>query len=219
MISNLQPEHNCILPWELFVPAIYLSGFLTSLGLIVAIGAQNAFLLRQGLRGEHVFILASICALSDAVLISAGVAGFGAAMDFAPWLEPVMRLGGAAFVAIYGLRSLYSALHVDGGLTPAAAVSLPLKQAVITCLAFTWLNPHCYLDTVVFLGAISTRFAPHERVFAAGAITASFLFFFALGYGARLLAPLMAKPASWRILDGMIGIIMLAIATSLIGFS
>lgn len=195
--------------------SIFATGFATSLGLIVAIGAQNAFLLRQGLRREHVFVLASICAVSDALLISAGVAGFGAAVTTLPWLEPIMRYGGAAFVALYGLRSLWSALHVTGGLNPADAPPVPLKTAVLTCLAFTWANPHCYLDTVVFLGSISTRFAPNRWVFGAGAALASLTFFFALGYGARLAAPLMARPSAWRALDALIGLIMGAIALRL----
>jgi L-lysine exporter family protein LysE/ArgO len=198
---------------------IFITGFLTSLGLIVAIGAQNAFLLRQGLRGEHVFVLASICAISDAILISAGVAGFGVVMTFAPWLEPVMRFGGAAFVGLYGLKSLWSAAHVKSGLSPADQPPTPFGKAVLTCLAFTWLNPHCYLDTVVFLGSISTRFAPHQALFGAGATAGSFLFFFSLGYGARLLAPLMAKPAAWRVLDAGIGVVMLVIAGSLVRLS
>ena len=196
--------------------SIFATGFATSLGLIVAIGAQNAFLLRQGLRREHVFVLSAICAVSDAILISAGVAGFGVAMQALPWLEPVMRYGGAAFVAVYGLRSLWSAFHVTGGLNPAQAPPLPLRTAVLTCLAFTWANPHCYLDTVVFLGSISTRFAPHEWIFGAGAATASLTFFFALGYGARLAAPLMARAAAWRVLDACIGLVMGAIALQLV---
>lgn len=196
--------------------SIFVTGFATSLGLIVAIGAQNAFLLRQGLRREHVLMLTSICAVSDALLISAGVAGFGAAVTALPWLEPVMRYGGAAFVALYGLRSLWSAFHVAGGLNPADAPPVPLKTAVLTCLAFTWANPHCYLDTVVFLGSISTRFAPNQWIFGAGAATASLAFFFALGYGARLAAPLMARPSAWRVLDAGIGLIMGVIALRLV---
>ncbi len=195
--------------------SIFATGFATSFGLIVAIGAQNAFLLRQGLRQEHVLVLSSICAISDAILISAGVAGFGAAMQALPWLEPVMRYGGAAFVALYGLKSLWSAFHVESGLNPADAPAMPLKTAVLTCLAFTWANPHCYLDTVVFIGSISTRFAPNQWIFGAGAATASLVFFFALGYGARLAAPLMAKPVAWRILDAVIGMTMGAIAVRL----
>lgn len=198
------------------MPAIFITGFLTSLGLIVAIGAQNAFLLRQGLRGEHILVLVTICAISDAVLISTGVAGFGAAMKLVPWLEPVMRYGGAAFVALYGLKSLWSAFNVSGGLTPADAPPVPLRQAVITCLGFTWLNPHCYLDTVVFLGSISSRFAPHQALFGFGAIMGSFTFFYTLGFGARLLAPLMAKAAAWRILDAGIGLTMGTIAVQLV---
>jgi L-lysine exporter family protein LysE/ArgO len=194
----------------------FAAGFATSLGLIVAIGAQNAFLLRQGLRREHVFALSAICAVSDALLISAGVAGFGAVMSALPWLELVMRYAGAAFVAVYGLKSLWSALHVTSGLNPAEQPPLPLNSAVLTCLAFTFANPHCYLDTVVFLGSISTRFYPDQWIFGAGAASASLSFFFALGYGARLLAPLMARPGAWRILDAAIGLVMGGIAFKLV---
>lgn len=197
------------------MPTIFFTGLITSLGLILAIGAQNAFLLRQGLRGEHVFVLAAICAASDAVLISAGVAGFGVVMEIAPWLEPVMRYGGALFVALYGLRTLFAAVTVKAGLTPADMPPTPLRKAVLACLAFTWLNPHCYLDTVVFLGSISTRFQPHEAIFGFGAMTGSFIFFFSLGYGAKTLRPLLASPKAWQFLDAGIGVTMLGIAARL----
>ena len=193
----------------------FLAGFLLGASLIVAIGAQNAFVLRQGLRREHVFWVCLICALSDAVLIAAGVAGFGVLIANLPWLAPVMRFGGAAFLAGYGLRSLWSAWAAQGALNPANDVPKSLSATIITCLAFTWLNPHVYLDTVMLLGSVSTRYAG-RAAFAAGAITSSFLFFFSLGYGARLLRPLFANPKAWRVLDAIIGVTMLALAVKLV---
>lgn len=197
----------------------FLPGFLLGLSLIVAIGAQNAFVLRQGLRREHVLAVCLTCALSDAVLITAGVAGFGAATAWVPWLEPAMRYAGAAFLVVYGLRSLRSALRAGGGaLTPTTATSAAagLRPTVVTCLALTWLNPHVYLDTVVLLGSIAAPFGAARGWFGLGAVTASFLFFFALGYGARLLRPLFGRPAAWRVLDAGIGVVMCAIAASLV---
>ena len=194
----------------------FIPGFLLGLSLIVAIGAQNAFVLRQGLRREHVFAVCAVCALSDAVLIAAGVAGFGALVTALPWLAPVMRYGGALFLGAYGLRSLWAAWRNNGGLDPAADERKSLSATVLTCLAFTWLNPHVYLDTVVLLGSISTGYAGQRALFAAGASTSSVLFFFALGYGARLLRPLFANPAAWRVLDAFIGITMLALAVKLV---
>jgi L-lysine exporter family protein LysE/ArgO len=193
----------------------FLSGLLLGLSLIVAIGAQNAFVLRQGLRREHVFAVCAVCALSDAILIAAGVAGFGALVKALPWLAPAMRYGGALFLAAYGLRSLIAAWRNHAGLDPAGGQQKSLTATILTCLAFTWLNPHVYLDTVVLLGSISTGYAGHRIAFAAGAITSSISFFFALGYGARLLRPLFANPKAWRVLDAFIGITMLALAMKL----
>src|SRR5262249_46263471 len=150
--------------------------------------------LRQGLRREHVFAVCAVCALSDAVLIAAGVAGFGALVQALPWLAPVMRFGGAAFLFAYALRSLWSAWKSHAALDPARDEPRNLGVTMITCLAFTWLNPHVYLDTLVLLGSVSTRYAGHRVAFAAGAMAASCLFFFSLGYGARLLRPLFANP-------------------------
>lgn len=194
----------------------FLPGFLLGASLIVAIGAQNAFVLRQGLRREHVFAVALVCALSDAALIAAGVAGFGALIAAALWLAPVMRFGGAAFLAGYGLRSLWSAWKAQGALNPSGDDGKSLSATVLTCLAFTWLNPHVYLDTVMLLGSVSTRYGEQRAWFAAGAIASSFLFFFSLAYGARLLRPLFANPKAWRILDIVIGITMLALAAKLV---
>jgi len=198
------------------VSAALLSGFLLGLSLIVAIGAQNAFVLRQGLRREHVFAVCAVCALSDAVLIAAGVAGFGALVKALPWLAPVMRFGGAAFLFVYALRSLWSAWRPHGGLDPARDRPRTLSVTLMMCLAFTWLNPHVYLDTVVLLGSVSTRYGDHRIAFALGAMTASCLFFFSLGYGARLLRPLFANPKAWRFLDAVIGITMAALAAKLV---
>lgn len=193
----------------------FIPGFLLSLSLIVAIGAQNAFVLRQGLRHEHVFWVCLTCGVSDALLIAAGVAGFGALAEAAPWFETLMRYGGAAFLIVYGWRNAVSAWR--GGETLQADSHAPasLRKTVLTLLALTWLNPHVYLDTLVLLGSISAQY--DDRLsFGAGAVLASFVFFFALGYGARLLQPVFAKPVSWRVLDGAIALTMWAIAASLL---
>lgn len=192
------------------------AGFLLGLSLIVAIGAQNAFILRQGLRREHVLPLVLTCAISDAILIALGVAGFATILSRLDWLEPVMRYGGAAFLIVYALRSLYSAWMSGASLTADGQTATSLRSAFLTCLAFTWLNPHVYLDTVVLLGSISTRYAGQEIAFALGAMTASFTFFFGLGYGARLLAPLFERPGAWRILDLIIAVVMASIAVKLL---
>lgn len=193
----------------------FVPGFLLGFSLILAIGAQNAFVLRQGLRREHVFAVCAVCAGSDAILIVAGVAGFGVLVTALPWLAPAMRYGGALFLLVYALRSLWSAWHNTGTLSPSADTRKSLGATILTCLAFTWLNPHVYLDTVVLLGSVSTRYADQRIDFALGAMSASLLFFFALGYGARLLRPLFANPKAWRVLDAAIGVTMLALAAKL----
>ena len=187
------------------------------LSLIMAIGAQNAFVLRQGLRGEHVLAVCLVCAVSDAVLIAAGVAGFARIAAALPWIEPAMRYGGAAFLVWYGLRSVRAAMSAGGALRVSGdGARVPLAPVLATCLALTWLKPHVYLDTVVLLGAISTRFPGAEPVFAAGAMTASFVFFFALGYGARWLRPVFARPGAWRMFEAAIALVMFAIAFKLV---
>lgn len=192
------------------------SGFLLGLSLIVAIGAQNAFVLRQGLMKHHVFAVCLTCALSDAALIAAGVSGFQGASELMPRLAPWLRYGGAAFLFFYGLRSLRSAFGKAQSLAPADELAAGLGATLATCLALTWLNPHVYLDTVVLLGSISTRFPGQELYFGLGAVTASFAFFFSLGYGARLLRPLFARPLAWRVLDGAIAVVMWSIAGRLV---
>lgn len=195
----------------------FIAGLSMGLSLIVAIGAQNAFVLRQGLKGEHVLATCLVCALSDAVLIVLGVTSFSRIAALLPWLDPLMRFGGAAFLVWYGLKSLLSALRSQSALAVKEAGSAkPLGVTVLACLAITWLNPHVYLDTVMLLGTISTQFSGREASFAAGAITGSFAFFFALGYGAAGLRPLFAQPLAWRVLEGVIALVMWAIALKLL---
>ncbi|WP_298919853.1 LysE/ArgO family amino acid transporter [uncultured Roseobacter sp.] len=193
----------------------FLPGYLLSLSLIVAIGAQNAFVLRQGLRRQHVFWVCLTCGLSDAILIVAGVAGFGALAEKAPWFETAMRYGGAVFLLWYGWRNARSAWEGGHVLQAENGAGAPLVPTVLTLLALTWLNPHVYLDTVVLIGSISAQY-DNRLVFGAGAVLASISFFFALGYGARLLAPLFARASSWRVLDGLIALTMWAIAAGLL---
>lgn len=193
----------------------FLPGFALGFSLILAIGAQNAFVLRQGLRKEHVFWICLTCAASDAVLIAAGVTGIGAITRMLPWFEPAMRYGGAAFLTWYGARSLLSAWRGGSALDTGQAEGASLRRSLLIVLALTWLNPHVYLDTVLLIGSISSQY--DDRLsFALGAMTASFVFFFSLGYGASLLAPLFARPTAWRILDLIIGIVMWAIALKLL---
>ena len=197
-------------------PSVYMTGLSMGLGLIVAIGAQNAFMLRQGLKREHVLPVVLACALSDALLIALGVTSLAQVIALMPWLEPAMRYGGAAFLLWYALRSLRSALTSTDALKVDNGIGTPLKATLATCLALTWLNPHVWLDTVVLLGSIATQFSGERLAFALGATSASFLFFFGLGYGARYLSPLFAQPLAWRILDGLIAVIMGSIAARLV---
>ncbi|MEK0083667.1 LysE/ArgO family amino acid transporter [Benzoatithermus flavus] len=193
-----------------------IEGFFLGLSLILAIGAQNAFVLRQGLLRRHVFVICCLCALSDAILIAAGVAGFGALIERLPVLPRIMTWLGAAFLLWYGFGRFREALHPQA-LHAAERAAGSLRAAVTTCLAFTWLNPHVYLDTVVLLGGIASRFAGTARVaFGTGAAAASFLFFFVLGYGARLLAPWFARPNAWRALDVGVGATMWLLAGKLV---
>lgn len=192
----------------------FLPGFALSLSLILAIGAQNAFVLRQGLAGRHVFWVCLTCAVSDAALITAGILGAGGLAARLPWFTPLMQYGGAAFLLVYGGRSLISAWR-GGGVLRAQGGGGGLGRTLLTLLALTWLNPHVYLDTVVLIGSISAQY-PDRIGFGAGAVLASFSFFFALGYGAALLAPVFARPRAWQVLDGGIGLVMWAIAARLI---
>lgn len=193
----------------------YVAGFALGLSLILAIGAQNAFVLRQGIRRSHVLPVVLACAVSDAVLIAAGVAGFGWLVEAAPWVRPVFTFGGAAFLIAYGAIAFRSALRGGAAMEIAAAPRESMRNAVLTCLALTWLNPHVYLDTVVLLGSVASA-SDARLIFGAGAVSASFVFFSSLGYGARLLAPLFSRPAAWQILDVLVGALMWAIALKLV---
>ncbi|MBY6135169.1 LysE/ArgO family amino acid transporter [Leisingera sp. XS_AS12] len=198
------------------MPPSLFAGFALGLSLIMAIGAQNAFVLRQGLRRQHVFWICLTCAGSDAVLITAGVLGFGSLALALPWFETAMRLGGAAFLIWYGARALRAAWRGGAALeAEGEGTGTALWPVLATVLALTWLNPHVYLDTVVLLGSISAQY-PQPLVFAAGAAIASFTFFFTLGYGASLLAPVFARPRAWQVLDAVVGLTMWAIALKLL---
>jgi L-lysine exporter family protein LysE/ArgO len=191
-----------------------IAGFSVSATLIVAIGAQNAFVLRQGLRREHVVPVVVVCAASDALLIAAGVAGVGSIVAGRPTLLAAIRYGGAAFLLCYALLAARRALRPDA-LAPADRPPASLRVTVAACLAFTYLNPHVYLDTVLLLGGIAQQHE-HRWVFWAGATGASVVWFTALGVGAHRLAPLLARTTAWRVLDGAIAIVMAAVAVALL---
>jgi|TARA_R110002074_G_scaffold164401_1_gene324035 L-lysine exporter family protein LysE/ArgO len=194
----------------------FIAGFSLGVSLILAIGAQNAFVLKQGLKKHHLFMVCLICALSDAILIAAGVAGFGVIVQNYPQIEKIARYAGATFLIIYGLKSLYSAFASSHSMNAEGELLSSGYKTALTCLAFTWLNPHVYLDTVILLGSISTQYETTKLQFALGAIFGSFVFFFSLGYGARVLIPVFQKPLVWKILEFFIGFIMLFIAVSLV---
>ena len=192
-----------------------IAGFALGFSLILAIGAQNAFVLRQGLRREHVFVLCLTCAVSDAILIAAGVAGFGLLAQSVPWLGPVMRYGGAMFLTWYALYSFWSALQGGAVMEVGEGKRTTLRTALLTVLVFTWLNPLVYLDTVVLIGSVSAQY--DDRLgFGLGAVISSFVFFFSLGYGARILAPVFTRPRASQVLDLGIGVVMLIIALKLV---
>jgi L-lysine exporter family protein LysE/ArgO len=191
-----------------------LVGFIASFTLIAAIGAQNAFVLRQGIRGEHVLTVVAVCTVSDILLISAGIAGFGALINAHPSVVDIAKFGGAAFLIGYGLLAARRAWR-PSTLTPSDAAPVRLAQVVITCLALTFLNPHVYLDTVVLLGAIANEHRDDRWLFGIGAVTASAVWFASLGLGARRLANLFATPLTWRILDGLIAVMMFGLGISI----
>jgi len=195
--------------------AVALSGFLTSLALIVAIGAQNAFVLRQGIRGEHVLPVVAVCAIADAVLIAAGIAGLGALVTDHPVVLTVTRYAGAAFLLVLAVGAARRARHPER-LDPAADGPAALGAVLTTCLALTFLNPHVYLDTVVLLGSLAHQHDPAAWVFGAGAVAASALWFTALGFGATYLRPVFARPRAWQVLDVLIAAVMATLAITLL---
>ena len=192
-----------------------LLGFLASLTLIAAIGAQNAFVLRQGIRREHVVPVVALCTVSDMVLIAAGIAGIGALVAAHPAAIDVATYGGAAFLLGYGLLAARRALR-PSALVPADAAPARLGAVLLTCAAMTFLNPHVYLDTVVLLGALANEQRDGRWLFGIGAVAASAVWFVTLGWGARRLAGVFATPRTWRILDGIIAATMVALAASLL---
>lgn len=242
---------------------VHLSSALAGLGLglslIIAIGAQNLFVLRQGIRREHVFAVAAICALSDLALVIVGVSGIGAVLTAVPWLVDLIRWAGAAFLVGYGVLAAWRAVRPSGealvaeptpadtalepvtdaasevardSRPPAASVTVAtaprtvvaspalqrttLQAAVLTCLALTWLNPHVYLDTVFLLGSVANTHGDGRWAFAAGAGIASIVWFFGLAYGARLLGGLLGSPRAWRVLDGLIAVVMVVLGVLLV---
>ena len=189
--------------------SVFLQGLALSLGLIVAIGAQNAFVLRQGLRREHVANVVLFCAISDALLMAAGVLGMGQALGERPMVAHALALAGAVFLAVYGWKALRRALQQNGLLANQEGDGLTWAAAVAQAAAFTLLNPHVYLDTVLLVGSIGAQQpASLQPWFVAGASSASLLWFCALGFGARWLAPLFAQPRAWQVLDILIGLTM-----------
>ncbi len=193
-----------------------LTGATLGLTLIVAIGAQNAFVLRQGLRREHVAPIVAFCAAADALLMLAGVAGLGQVLGHRPALAAWLTAGGALFLAAYGLRALWRAARPGVLQAAAGTAALSLAQALAQTAAFTLLNPHVYLDTVLLVGSVGASLGEQRWWFAAGAAGSSVLWFSALGYGARWLAPLFARPRAWQVLDGLIGVVMLTLAALLV---
>ncbi|MUL82282.1 MULTISPECIES: L-lysine exporter [unclassified Mycolicibacterium] len=191
-----------------------LIGFLTSMALIAAIGAQNAFVLRQGIRGEHIVAVIALCTVSDLILIAAGIAGVGAVITAHPDAMTVAKFGGAAFLIGYGVLAARRAFR-PSALNPSERTPARLAEVLATCLALTWLNPHVYLDTVVLLGSLANEHHEQRWLFGAGAVAASVLWFTGLGLGARRLAGLFATPMTWRILDGVIAVMMIALGVSL----
>ena len=196
---------------------VLVAGFGVGVSLIVAIGAQNAFVLRQGIRAEHVFPIVAICALSDAALILAGVSGIGVIVDRAPVAVTVVRWAGAAFLVGYGLLAARRAFTTQTLTTATDGGGVSMRSVVLTVLAMTWLNPHVYLDTVLLVGSIANT---HDRTgrwyFGAGAALASLAWFTALGYGARLLGRAFARPVAWRILDALIAATMITLGIHLL---
>ncbi len=194
----------------------FLKGFGTGSGLIIAIGAQNAFVLSQGVKKRHYIIIPLICAICDALLIALGVTGMGTLIASIKPLSMIAGIGGALFLFVYGLGSFKSA-YKGGALSTSEKAKNTLKSAILTTLAVTLLNPHVYLDTVILLGSLSSQFkTPGHLYFGAGAMVASFAWFFSLSLGGKILAPLFSKELSWRILDTLVGVTMWIIAFSVI---
>ena len=193
-----------------------LAGLGFGLSLIVAIGAQNAYVLRQGLRKEHVFVIVAICALSDAALIAVGVAGLGAIIQQLEWLLLLIEVIGGVFLCTYGVMAAKRAWKPEVLNTDTGGKAVSLKVAAGTALALTYLNPHVYLDTVLLLGSVAGTYEANRWWFAAGAMLGSVIWFSTLGFGARLLDPVFKKPTAWRVLDAIIAVVMFTLGMSLL---
>jgi L-lysine exporter family protein LysE/ArgO len=192
----------------------FIPGFFTGLSLIVAIGAQNAFVIRQGLTKKHVLLVVTICAVADAALIALGIAGLGAIISGLPWLLEVIRWFGVAYLSWFGVRSIMSAFKNEI-MDASGAQSLSKGKVVATVLGFTLLNPHVYLDTVILVGSVANQFGQDRWAFGIGAMFASVVWIFSIGFGARAASGLMSKPIFWRILDSLIACVMFGIAAML----
>lgn len=189
----------------------FIPGFLLGLSLIVAIGAQNAFVIRQGLTKQHVFLVVAICAIADAALIAVGIAGLGAVLLSLPWLLEIIRWFGVVYLSWFGVRSIMSAFKNES-MDASGGQSLSKGKVVAAVLGFTLLNPHVYLDTVILVGSVGNQFGEDRWYFGAGAMLASLVWFTSLGFGARAASGLMSKPVFWRVLDSVIAVVMFAIA-------
>ena len=189
-------------------------GFLTGLSLIIAIGAQNAFVIRQGLLRQHVLLVVAICAISDEVLIFLGTGGLGTLIQGKPSLLELIRWFGVIYLTLFGIRTLRSAFKSQS-LDAGEGFAISKSKIVATCLALTFLNPHVYLDTVILLGSIANQFENNRWFFAIGGATASLVWFTAIGFGARSASRFMSKPIFWKILDSIIATVMFTIAITL----
>lgn len=195
--------------------SIFLTGVLTGLALIVAVGAQNAFVLRQGIRGEHVLVVIVVCMVSDIVAITLGVAGLGVVLERWPAVLPVAQVGGGLYLLAFGVQSAMrawrpAALDAEGG------TSMSVRRAVLLTLALTWLNPHFYLDAILMLGTVANSFGDLRWWFCAGAIASSLVWFPSLGFGARVLRGVFARPSAWRVLDSGVAVLMGALGVGLL---
>jgi len=195
----------------------FLPGFFTGLSLIIAIGAQNAFVIRQGLTRRHVFAVVAICSLIDASLIALGIGGLGAAIQGLPWLLEVIRWFGVAYLTWFGIKSVISATKSQT-LDPSGVESKSVGKVIATVVTLSLLNPHVYLDTVIFVGGVGNTFGDNRWYFAFGAMLASLIWFTSIGYGAKAASRFMSKPIFWKVLDAVIAVIMFALAVTLAFF-
>ena len=195
----------------------FLPGFFTGLSLIIAIGAQNAFVIRQGLTKRHVFTVVAICSVIDASLIALGIGGLGAAISGLPWLLEVIRWFGVAYLTWFGIKSLISATK-NQTMDASGVENKSAAKVIATVVALSLLNPHVYLDTVIFVGGVGNTFGENRWFFAYGAMLASLVWFISIGYGAKAAARFMAKPIFWKVLDGLIAVIMFTLAITLVFF-